>query len=160
MQPTMTPSKLCGPADVARCAQLLARPLVFTNGVFDVLHRGHVECLAAAARFGRSLVVGLNSDAGARTLGKGPGCPLNPELDRAFVLDALHCVTMIVLFDERKPLSLLREVQPDVYVKGGDYDLRDFEEARLVESWGGRALSVPFAPGHSTTALVERIRQR
>jgi rfaE bifunctional protein nucleotidyltransferase chain/domain len=157
---TMTPTKLCAPADVVLCAQLLPRPLVFTSGVFDVLHRGHVECLAAAARFGRSLVVGLSSDAGARALGKGPGRPLNSELDRAFVLDALHCVTMIVLFDERKPLSLLRQVRPDVYVKGSDDDLRELEEARLVESWGGRAISVPLVPNSSTAALVERIRQR
>jgi rfaE bifunctional protein nucleotidyltransferase chain/domain len=156
---TTTPRKLCAPADVARCAELLARPLVFTHGVFDVLHRGHVECLAAAAGFGRSLVVGLNSDAGARLLGKGPDGPLNHQLDRAFVLDALHCVTMIVLFDERKPLSLLRLVRPDVYVKGGDHDVRSLEEAKLVESWGGRALSVGFVPGYSTTSLLERLRR-
>ena len=159
MKPTL-PAKLCAPADVARCALLLARPLVFTNGVFDVLHRGHVESLKAAASLGRSLVVGLNSDAGARALGKGPDRPLNGELDRAFVLDALQCVTMIVLFDERKPLALLRQVRPDIYVKGGDYDVRDLEEARLVESWGGRALSVGFVPGYSTTSLVDRIRRQ
>ena len=153
------PSKLCAASDVARCAQLLARPLVFTNGVFDVLHRGHVECLQAAARFGRSLVVGLNSDAGVRLLDKGPDRPLNAELDRAIVLDALQCVTMIVLFDERKPLQLMRKVRPDIYVKGGDYDVRDLEEARLVESWGGRALTMDLVRGYSTTALLERIRR-
>jgi rfaE bifunctional protein nucleotidyltransferase chain/domain len=153
------PTKLCAAADAARCAELLARPLVFTNGVFDVLHRGHVECLQAAARLGRSLVVGLNSDAGARALGKGPGRPLNRELDRAIVLDALQCVTMIVLFDEPTPLDLLRQVRPDIYVKGGDYDIRELEEARLVESWGGRALAMDFVAGYSTTALVERIRR-
>jgi rfaE bifunctional protein nucleotidyltransferase chain/domain len=153
------PSKLCAPADVARCAQLLARPLVFTNGVFDVLHRGHVECLQAAAKLGRSLVIGLNSDASARALGKGPDRPLNRELDRAIVLDALQCVTMIVLFDERKPLQLMRRVRPDIYVKGGDHDLRELEEARLVESWGGRVLPMHLVPGYSTTSLLERIRR-
>ena len=159
MKPTL-PSKLCAPADVARCASLLARPLVFTNGVFDVLHRGHIESLKAAASLGRSLVVGLNSDAGARALGKGPDRPLNTEIDRAFMLDALHCVTMIVLFDESKPLELLREVRPDIYVKGGEHDVRASEEARLVESWGGRALGLGFVPGYSTTSLVERIRRQ
>jgi rfaE bifunctional protein nucleotidyltransferase chain/domain len=158
MKPTL-PRKLCAPADVARCASLLARPLVFTNGVFDVLHRGHIESLKTAASLGRSLVVGLNSDAGARALGKGPDRPLNTEIDRAFMLDALHCVTMIVLFDESKPLELLREVRPDIYVKGGDHDVRALEEARLVESWGGRALGLGFVPGYSTTSLVERIRR-
>jgi rfaE bifunctional protein nucleotidyltransferase chain/domain len=152
------PRKLCPPADIDRCAELLARPLVFTNGVFDVLHRGHVECLAAAARLGRSLVVGLNSDASARRLGKGADRPLNGELDRAAVLDALACVTMIVLFDEATPLALLRRVRPEIYVKGGDYDLRRLEEARLVESWGGRSFAIDLLPGYSTTALVERIR--
>jgi rfaE bifunctional protein nucleotidyltransferase chain/domain len=159
MKPTL-PRKLCAPADVARCASLLARPLVFTNGVFDVLHRGHIESLKAAASLGRSLVVGLNSDAGARALDKGPDRPLNTEIDRAFMLDALHCVTMIVLFDESKPLELLREVRPDIYVKGGDCDVRALEEARLVESWGGRALGLGVVPGYSTTSLVERIRRQ
>jgi rfaE bifunctional protein nucleotidyltransferase chain/domain len=158
MKPTL-PSKLCAPADVARCASLLARPLVFTSGMFDVLHRGHVESLKAAASLGRSLVVGLNSDAGALALGKGPDRPLNTEIDRAFMLDALHCVTMIVLFDEHKPLELLRLVRPDIYVKGGDDDVRELEEARLVESWGGRALALGFVPGYSTTSLMERIRR-
>jgi rfaE bifunctional protein nucleotidyltransferase chain/domain len=157
MEPT-TPVKLCPPADVARCASLLARPLVFTNGVFDIVHRGHVECLRAASRFGRSLVVGLNSDASVRRfLAKGPGRPLVDERDRAAVLDALECVTMIALFDDAKPLELLRLVRPDVYVKGGDYDVADLDEARLVASWGGRALTVPLIAGRSTSALVERI---
>jgi rfaE bifunctional protein nucleotidyltransferase chain/domain len=153
------PSKLCAPADVTRCAQLLARPLVFTDGVFDVLHRGHVECLRAAARLGRSLVVGVNSDAGVTALGKGANRPLNRELDRVIVLDALQCVTMIVLYDESKPLDLLRRVRPDLYVKAGDHDLRHLEEARLVESWGGRTLTMDLVRGYSTTELVERIRR-
>ena len=159
MKPTL-PSKLCAPADVARCASLLARPLVFTNGVFDVLHRGHVESLKAAASLGRSLVVGLNSDAGARALGKGPDRPLNVELDRAFVLDALHCVTMVVLFDERKPLTLLREVRPDIYVKGGDYSIETLPEAETVTAYGGRVELVPLQAGRSTSGLIREIVAR
>jgi rfaE bifunctional protein nucleotidyltransferase chain/domain len=155
---TKMPAKLCAPADVALCARLLARPLVFTNGVFDVLHRGHVQCLTAARALGRSLVVGLNSDMSARDLGKGPGRPFNNEIDRAWVLDALSAVTMIVLFDEAKPLALLREVRPEIYVKGGDYGMAELDEARLVQEWGGRAVALDFAPGYSTTSLAERIR--
>jgi rfaE bifunctional protein nucleotidyltransferase chain/domain len=132
--------------------------MVFTNGVFDLLHRGHVNYLAAARALGRSLVVGLNSDLSVFELNKGPGRPLNSEIDRAWVLDALAAVTMIVLFDEIKPLALLRELKPDVYAKGGDYRMSDLEEARLVESWGGTAVSLDFVPGYSTSSLVERVR--
>lgn len=144
---------------MVRCAQLLARPLVFTNGVFDVLHRGHVECLQTAARMGRSLVIGLNSDASVRALDGRADRPLNREVDRAAVLDALQCVTMIVLFDEPRPLALLRKMRPDIYVKAADDDVRGLQEARLVESWGGRALTLDLVPGYSTTSLVERIRK-
>ena len=157
MDPTL-PSKLCRPDDVELCVRMLPRPLVFTNGVFDVLHRGHVAYLAAARALGRSLVVGLNSDLSVLGLGKGPGRPINSELDRAWVLDGLAAVTMIVLFDEAKPLELIKRVHPDVYVKGGDYDITTLEEARLVASWGGRAEAIDFVPGYSTTSLVERMR--
>jgi len=154
----MAPDKLCSRSTAAECARLLPRPLVFTNGVFDVLHRGHVTYLAAARKLGGALVVGLNSDASARQLGKGPDRPLNGELDRAWVLDALESVAMIVLFDEPTPLKLIEALRPDIYVKGGDYDIDTLEEARLVRSWGGRAEALPFVPHLSTTALVERIR--
>lgn len=157
MDPTL-PSKLCRPEDVELCVRMLPRPLVFTNGVFDVLHRGHVTYLAAARALGRSLVVGLNSDLSVLGLGKGPGRPLNNELDRAWVLDGLAAVTMIVLFDEAKPLELIERIRPDVYVKGGDYDVAALEEARLVASWGGRAQAIDFVPGYSTSSLVERMR--
>jgi rfaE bifunctional protein nucleotidyltransferase chain/domain len=140
------------------CARLLARPLVFTNGVFDLLHRGNVNHLAAARALGRSLVIGLNSDVSVMELHKGPGRPINTEIDRAWVLDALSAVTMIVLFDQSKPLELLQQVRPDVYVKSGDYAMRDLQEARLVESWGGKAIALDFLPGYSTNALLERIR--
>ncbi|HEX7639379.1 MAG TPA: D-glycero-beta-D-manno-heptose 1-phosphate adenylyltransferase [Burkholderiaceae bacterium] len=136
----------------------LPRPLVFTNGVFDILHRGHVAYLHAARMLGGALVVGLNSDASARLLGKGPDRPLNRDLDRAFVLAGLAAVDLVAFFDERTPVALLERVRPDVYVKGGDYDMETLEETALVRSWGGRSLAIPFVDGYSTTALVRRIR--
>lgn len=141
----------------ARVASL-AGPVVFTNGVFDILHRGHVEYLQAARNLGGSLVLGLNSDRSARQLGKGPDRPLNTQLDRACVLSALSAVSLVVLFDEPTPLALLRRVHPDIYVKGGDYRMEDLEETTLVRSWGGRSLAIPFLDGYSTTSLVQRIR--
>lgn len=136
----------------------LPQPVVFTNGVFDILHRGHVTCLAQARELGASLVVGLNSDASARRLGKGPDRPLNTELDRACVLAALESVTLVVIFDEATPVELLKRVRPQWYVKGGDYDIETLAETALVRSWGGRSCALPFVDGHSTTALVKRIR--
>ncbi|MCU0941249.1 MAG: adenylyltransferase/cytidyltransferase family protein [Hydrogenophaga sp.] len=136
----------------------LPGPVVFTNGVFDILHRGHVACLQAARQLGGSLVLGLNSDASARGLGKGPGRPLNNELDRAFVLAGLEAVSLVILFDEPTPVELLKRVRPQLYVKGGDYDMETLEETVLVRSWGGRAQAMPFVEGCSTSALVERIQ--
>ncbi|MBE7418120.1 MAG: D-glycero-beta-D-manno-heptose 1-phosphate adenylyltransferase [Ideonella sp.] len=134
------------------------RPLVFTNGVFDVLHRGHVSYLAQARALGAALLVGVNSDASARALGKGPDRPLNREDDRALVIAALQAVDFAVLFDEPTPCELIERVRPDVYVKGGDYDVERLRETALVRSWGGRAVAIPFVQGYSTTQLVERIR--
>jgi len=136
----------------------LPQPVVFTNGVFDILHRGHVTYLAQARDLGASLVVGLNSDASARRLGKGPDRPLNTELDRACVLAALESVSLVVVFDESTPVELLKRVRPQWYVKGGDYDIETLAETALVRSWGGEARALPFFDGHSTTALVTRIR--
>lgn len=136
----------------------LARPMVFTNGVFDILHRGHVSYLAEARNLGASLVVGLNSDQSARGLGKGPDRPLNGEIDRACVLAALESVSLVTLFDEPSPVELIKFAQPDIYVKGGDYDIESLEETKWVRSWGGRALALPFVEGYSTTSLVHRIR--
>ena len=136
----------------------LPQPVVFTNGVFDILHRGHVTCLAQARELGASLVVGLNSDASARGLGKGPDRPLNTELDRACVLAALESVSLVVIFDEATPVELLKRVRPQWYVKGGDYDIETLAETALVRSWGGRSCALPFVDGHSTTSLVKRIR--
>jgi D-glycero-beta-D-manno-heptose 1-phosphate adenylyltransferase len=152
-------AKLCPRAELQPRLAELARPLVFTNGVFDILHRGHVTYLAQARARGASLVLGLNSDASARGLGKAPGRPLNNEGDRATVLAALESVSLVTLFDEPTPLELLKLVRPDLYVKGGDYDIEILAETALVRSWGGDALALPFVEGYSTTALVERMRR-
>jgi rfaE bifunctional protein nucleotidyltransferase chain/domain len=136
----------------------LAQPVVFTNGVFDVLHRGHVSYLAQARAQGASLVVALNTDDSARRLGKGPDRPLNTASDRAAVIAALAAVDVVTFFDEDTPVALLAELKPQVYVKGGDYDMRKLAETKLVEGYGGRALAIPFVEGYSTSALVSRIR--
>jgi D-glycero-beta-D-manno-heptose 1-phosphate adenylyltransferase len=149
--------KLISVNDTAALAAL-PRPLVFTNGVFDVLHRGHVSYLAQARELGASLLVAVNSDASARQLGKGPDRPLNNEADRALVIAALQSVSAVMLFDERTPCALLERVRPDIYVKGGDYDMSKLEETRLVKSWGGSALAIPFVEGYSTTQLLKKIR--
>jgi rfaE bifunctional protein nucleotidyltransferase chain/domain len=159
--PTPPPAfvdKLCRRVDLPRRLPALPRPMVFTNGVFDLLHRGHVTYLAQARALGSSLVIGLNSDASARGLGKGPDRPLNRELDRACVLAALESVSLVVLFDEPTPVALLGEVRPDWYVKGGDYDIETLAETALVRTWGGQACAIPFVDGYSTTSLVRRIR--
>ena len=158
MEPPEFLDKLCPPAALAARLAALPRPIVFTNGVFDLLHRGHVIYLAQARALGASLVIGLNSDASARGLGKGPDRPLNTEADRAAVLAALAGVDLVTLFDEPTPLALLQRVRPEVYVKGGDYDIETLAETALVRGWGGRALALPFVDGYSTTALVGRIR--
>ena len=137
----------------------LPRPLVMTNGVFDVLHRGHVSYLAQARDLGASLLLAINTDASARRLGKGPERPLNQQADRAFMLAALQSVDMVSFFDEDTPVALIGEVRPDILVKGGDYDMSRLPETALVHSWGGRALALPFVDGYSTTALVKKIRQ-
>ena len=142
---------------VARIAQL-AQPVVFTNGVFDVLHRGHVTYLEQARALGASLVVAVNSDASARRLGKGPDRPLNAQDDRAAMLAALEAVSLVTLFDEDTPLELIRELKPAVLAKGGDYDMDQLAEGRFVRSYGGKALAIPFVDGYSTTKLVEKIR--
>jgi rfaE bifunctional protein nucleotidyltransferase chain/domain len=136
----------------------LPRPLVFTNGVFDILHRGHVQYLAQARALGASLVVAVNSDASVRQLGKGEGRPINAQGDRAWVLSALHCVSAVVIFDEPTPEAVMEQIRPDIYCKGGDYAIASLPETLLVRSWGGMAVSIPFVGGYSTTKIVERIR--
>lgn len=150
--------KLCHANELLQRVAKLPRPLVFTNGVFDVLHRGHVMYLAQARALGGSLLVALNTDASARRLGKGPDRPLNNEMDRACVIAALASSSLVTWFDEDTPLELIGLVRPDILVKGGDYDMTRLPETALVESWGGRALALPFVDGYSTTALVRKIR--
>ncbi|URW82313.1 D-glycero-beta-D-manno-heptose 1-phosphate adenylyltransferase [Alcaligenes sp. DN25] len=136
----------------------LERPLVFTNGVFDILHRGHVSYLDEAAQLGASLIVGVNTDASVRRLNKGPERPINPEQDRAALLAALACVDAVVLFDEDTPEALIAALRPDLIVKGGDYDMEALPETALVRSWGGDAVAIPFEFQRSTTALVKKLR--
>jgi rfaE bifunctional protein nucleotidyltransferase chain/domain len=142
---------------VARVAAL-PQPVVFTNGVFDVLHRGHAIYLAQARELGASLVVALNTDASARRLGKGPDRPLNSEQDRAVVVAALESVSLVTWFDEDTPLQLITELKPALLVKGGDYDMSRLPETAVVQGYGGCALAIPFVAGYSTTDLVRRIR--
>jgi rfaE bifunctional protein nucleotidyltransferase chain/domain len=144
--------------EAAARAASLPKPVVFTNGVFDVLHRGHVMYLAQARELGASLVVALNTDASARRLGKGPDRPLNDEHDRAVLMASLECVSLVTFFDEDTPLELIRELRPDILVKGGDYDMDKLAESQFVRGYGGRALAIPFVQGYSTTSLVNRIR--
>ena len=138
--------------------QRLPRPIVFTNGVFDVLHRGHVTYLANARALGGSLVVALNTDASARRLGKGADRPLNNEVDRAVMMAALESVSLVTWFDNSTPLELIAEMQPDLLVKGGDYDMDTLAETAVVKAYGGAALAIAFVDGYSTTALVRKIR--
>lgn len=151
--------KIIARASLAHRLASVERPLVFTNGVFDILHPGHVDYLARARTLGGSLIVGLNSDASARLLEKGADRPINPENDRAIMLAALESVSLVTLFEEKTPMTLLHEVRPDIYVKGGDYDISLMEEARFVRAYGGRAEAIQFTPGYSTTGLLKRIRE-
>ena len=151
-------NKLASASEATARIARLPKPVVFTNGVFDVLHRGHVTYLEQARALGGSLVVALNTDASAKRLGKGDDRPLNNELDRAVVIAALASVSLVTWFDENTPLELIGVLKPDVLVKGGDYDMRKLAETAVVESYGGRALAIPFVDGYSTTALVQKIR--
>ena len=152
-------AKICLRADASAQLAHLPRPWVFTNGVFDILHRGHATYLAQARSLGGSLVVALNSDASARRLGKGPDRPLNAENDRAVLMAALESVSLVTWFDEDTPLELITELRPDILVKGGDYDMQKLAETAVVQAYGGTALAIPFVDGYSTTALVRKIQQ-
>jgi D-glycero-beta-D-manno-heptose 1-phosphate adenylyltransferase len=159
LQPPGFLGKIVSREEAARRVAALPQPVVFTNGVFDVLHRGHAVYLAQARQLGASLVVALNTDDSARRLGKGPDRPLNNEQDRAAVVAALESVSLVTWFAEDTPLQLIAELRPAVLVKGGDYDMSKLAETALVESYGGKALAIPFVQGYSTTNLVRRIRQ-
>ena len=151
-------SKVCSPEQlIARIAKL-PRPIVFTNGVFDILHRGHASYLAQAKELGASLVVGVNSDASVRMLGKGEDRPINIEADRQALLAALASVDLVVPFTEQTPVNLITQIRPDIYVKGGDYEIDTLEETHLVKTWGGMAVAIPFLYERSTTSLLGKIR--
>jgi D-glycero-beta-D-manno-heptose 1-phosphate adenylyltransferase len=151
-------AKICDPAQFAQRARALARPLVFTNGVFDILHRGHVTYLAEARALGRSLAVALNSDASARRLGKGDDRPVNTLEDRLAVIAALESVALVTWFDEDTPLARILECRPDHLVKGGDWSADDIVGAREIRGWGGQVHSIPFQHDRSTTKLLAKIR--
>lgn len=151
-------TKLCDPADFAARASRLARPLAFTNGVFDILHRGHVTYLAEARALGASLAVALNSDASVKRLGKGDDRPINLLADRMAVVAALECVDLVTWFDEDTPLARILECRPGRLVKGGDWAVERIVGAAEVQGWGGTVHSIAFRHDRSTTRLLERIR--
>ena len=153
-----TGEKLRAPGDAARWRERQRGPVVFTNGVFDLLHVGHVALLEAARAEGGALVVGVNSDASVRRLAKGTDRPIVPGPERARLLAALACVDCVVLFDEETPLALIKRLRPDVLVKGADYARAAIVGADQVEGWGGRVVRVPLVPGASTTELLARLR--
>ena len=150
--------KICARPDFAARAAGLPRPLVFTNGCFDVLHRGHVTYLAQARALGAALVVGVNSDASVKRLGKGDDRPVNSLENRMAVLAALESVSLVAPFDEDTPLALILACRPDVLVKGGDWKTDAIVGASEVQSWGGAVHSIPFLHECSTTALLNKIR--
>ena len=151
-------SKICHAGELPEALATLARPIVFTNGVFDILHRGHASYLDQARKLGGSLVVGVNTDASVKMLGKGDDRPINAEADRQALLAALASVDLVVLFSEKTHVELLKRVRPDIYVKGGYYAIDTLEETQLVKSWGGTAMAIPFIYERSTTSLLGRIR--
>jgi len=157
--PPFDPARKILGRDAARVWRL-AQPglVVFTNGVFDVLHRGHVAYLAKARAEGAALIVGVNTDASARRLGKGAGRPVTAEADRAFVLAGLACVDVVVLFDEDTPRELIAVLEPDVLCKGEDYALDEIVGAELVTERGGRVVRIPLEEGYSTTELLKKMR--
>jgi rfaE bifunctional protein nucleotidyltransferase chain/domain len=150
--------KICNPADLSRWLGSLPRPLVFTNGVFDILHRGHVTYLARARALGASLLVALNGDASVRRLGKPGERPLNPLADRLAVVAALDSVAAVTWFEEDTPDALIDACRPDVLVKGGDWPVARIVGGAGVLARGGRVLSIPFEHERSTTDLLRRIR--
>lgn len=151
-------AKICSLDELPERRQHLEGPVVFTNGVFDILHRGHVTYLAQARSLGGSLIVALNSDQSVKLLGKGDDRPINTEMDRAAVLAALECVDLVVISPEKVPLRAVELAHPDIYVKGGDYRVEDLPEAKLVATWGGKTVTVTFEHERSTTNLLKRIR--
>jgi len=157
--PDTLEARICAPGLLEARLAALPRPLVFTNGCFDILHRGHVTYLAQARGLGASLVVAANSDDSVRRLGKGAERPINPLEDRLALLAALRCVDLVTWFEEDTPIERILECRPDILVKGGDWPVERIVGAPEVLAWGGRVESIPFRHERSTTALVERIRR-
>ncbi|MBL0143464.1 MAG: adenylyltransferase/cytidyltransferase family protein [Betaproteobacteria bacterium] len=151
-------SKICDPRDFAARVKALARPLVFTNGVFDILHRGHVTYLAQARALGAAMAIALNADASARRLGKGADRPINVLEDRLAVVAALESVSLVTWFDEDTPLARILECRPERLVKGGDWPVDTIVGAPEVQGWGGTVHSIAFRHDRSTTRLLEKIR--
>jgi rfaE bifunctional protein nucleotidyltransferase chain/domain len=151
-------AKLCDADNLAAQLARLPRPLVFTNGCFDVLHRGHVTYLAQARALGASLIVGVNSDASVKRQGKGEDRPINAEQDRMAVLAALESVSLVVKFEEDTPLNLILACRPEVLVKGGDWQPENIVGSKEILAWGGAVHSIPFLHERSTTALLKKIR--
>lgn len=133
--------------------------MAFTNGVFDLLHPGHIDVLTAARAAADALIVGVNSDESVRRL-KGPTRPIRSDADRAYVLGSLECVDLVVIFPEDTPLNLVKHLKPDVIVKGGDYSEDTIVGAAEVKSWGGRVVVVPLTPGHSTTSIIQKLSEK
>jgi rfaE bifunctional protein nucleotidyltransferase chain/domain len=156
-----TASKILSRAQLvalSRTWRLKSSKIVFTNGCFDLLHLGHVDYLERARALGDVLVVGVNSDASTRRLGKGPERPLQDEVSRARIIASLQFVDAVCIFDEDTPLALVTALRPDVLVKGEDYRIDQIVGGREVQSWGGSVQTIPFVPGHSTTAIVNKIK--
>jgi rfaE bifunctional protein nucleotidyltransferase chain/domain len=153
-------TKICAPARLRERLALISRPLVFTNGVFDILHRGHVSYLAEARAKGNSLIVALNSDASVKRLEKGADRPINTLDDRMAVVAALHSVDLVTWFEEDTPLALILACRPEVLAKGGDWKPEAIVGAKEVSGWGGSVHSIPFRHEKSTSSLLERIRRK
>jgi rfaE bifunctional protein nucleotidyltransferase chain/domain len=151
-------AKICAPAGFAARVAQLTRPLVFTNGVFDILHRGHASYLAQARALGASLAVAVNSDASVRRLGKGPERPINALADRMALIAALESVNLVTWFDDDTPLALIKLARPEVLVKGGDWAVDNIVGAAEVRSWNGSVQAIPFIFDRSTSATLAKIR--
>ena len=152
-------SKIVAPGDLAARLAQQPRPLVFTNGCFDIVHRGHVTLLAQARALGQAMIVALNTDESVKRLGKGDDRPVNALADRLAVIAALECVTLVTWFDEDTPLARILECRPDVLVKGGDWPVAKIVGHSEVAGWGGKTVSIPFIHQKSTTALLDKIRR-
>jgi rfaE bifunctional protein nucleotidyltransferase chain/domain len=152
-------TKIVAPEDLAARVAQLPRPLVFTNGCFDILHRGHVTLLAQARALGAAMIVALNSDASVRRLGKGDDRPVNTLADRLAVMASLECATLVTWFDEDTPIERILQCRPDILVKGGDWPVDKIVGNTEVNGWGGKTVSIPFIHQKSTTALLDKIRR-